>query len=66
VGTYGYMPQEQFGGRTVPASDLYSLGCTIIYLVTGTHPADLPQKDFRIQFQGVADFGYDRGKVRFL
>jgi serine/threonine protein kinase len=55
VGTYGYMPQEQFGGRTVPASDLYSLGCTIIYLVTGTHPADLPQKDFRIQFQQVAN-----------
>ncbi len=51
VGTYGYMPQEQFGGRTVPASDLYSLGCTIIYLVTGTHPADLPQKDFCIQFE---------------
>lgn len=55
VGTYGYMPQEQFGGRTVPASDLYSLGCTIIYLVTGTHPADLPQKDFHIQFQQVAN-----------
>jgi serine/threonine protein kinase len=51
VGTYGYMPQEQFGGRTVPASDLYSLGATLIYLVTGTHPADLPQKDFCIQFE---------------
>src|SRR4028118_31706 len=50
VGTYGYMPQEQFGGRTVPASDLYSLGATLIALVTGTHPADLPQKDFQIQF----------------
>ncbi len=55
VGTYGYMPQEQFGGRTVPASDLYSLGCTIIYLVTGTNPADLPQKDFRIQFAEVGN-----------
>ncbi|MEH2056915.1 MAG: serine/threonine-protein kinase [Nostoc sp.] len=54
VGTYGYMPQEQFGGRTVTASDLYSLGATLIYLVTGTHPADLPQKDFRIQFEQVA------------
>lgn len=51
VGTYGYMPQEQFGGRIVPASDLYSLGATLIALVTGTHPADLPQKDFRIQFE---------------
>jgi serine/threonine protein kinase len=55
VGTYGYMPQEQFGGRTVPASDLYSLGATLIYLLTGTNPADLPQKDFRIQFQQVAN-----------
>lgn len=53
VGTYGYMPPEQFGGRTVPASDLYSLGGTLIYLVTGTNPADLPQKDFRIQFESV-------------
>jgi serine/threonine protein kinase len=55
VGTYGYMPPEQFGGRTVPASDLYSLGATLIYLVTGTHPADLPQKDFRIQFEQVVN-----------
>ncbi|MGM3305939.1 serine/threonine protein kinase [Anabaena sp. WFMT] len=54
VGTYGYMPQEQFGGRTVPASDLYSLGATLIYLATGTQPADLPQKDFRIQFEQIA------------
>jgi serine/threonine protein kinase len=53
VGTYGYMPPEQFGGRTVPTSDLYSLGATLIYLVTGNHPADLPQKDFRIQFEQV-------------
>ncbi|NHC35605.1 serine/threonine protein kinase [Scytonema millei] len=51
VGTYGYMPPEQFGDRTVPASDLYSLGTTLVYLVTGTHPADLPQKDGRIQFE---------------
>lgn len=51
VGTYGYMPPEQFGGRTVPASDLYSLGATLIYLVTGRHPAELPQENLRIQFE---------------
>ncbi|WP_228055346.1 serine/threonine protein kinase [Lusitaniella coriacea] len=51
VGTYGYMPPEQFGGRTVPASDLYSLGATLIYLSTGQHPADLPQKDSHLQFE---------------
>ena len=51
VGTYGYMPPEQFGGRAVPASDLYGLGATLIYLVTGVHPADLPQEDLRINFE---------------
>ena len=54
VGTYGYMPPEQFGGRATPASDLYSLGATIIFLITGCHPADLPQKTMRIQFEGKA------------
>jgi serine/threonine protein kinase len=49
VGTYGYMPMEQFGGKTVPASDLYSLGATLIYTISGTHPADLPQDDGKIQ-----------------
>jgi serine/threonine protein kinase len=55
VGTYGYMPPEQFGGRVVPASDMYSLGATLIYLVTGKHPADLPHRDLRIQFEQVAN-----------
>ncbi|MCU0552501.1 MAG: serine/threonine protein kinase, partial [Leptolyngbya sp. Prado105] len=54
VGTYGYMPPEQFGGRTTPASDLYSLGATLIYLVTGKHPADLPQQNLRMQFRQFA------------
>jgi len=51
VGTYGYMPPEQFGGRAVPASDLYSLGATLIYLATGQHPADLTQDDMQIDFE---------------
>ncbi|MBD3882301.1 serine/threonine protein kinase [Phormidium tenue FACHB-886] len=54
VGTYGYMPPEQFGERAVPASDLYSLGATLIYLATGQHPADLPQRNLRIQFESIA------------
>lgn len=51
VGTYGYMPPEQFGGRTVPASDLYSLGATLVGIATGQHPADLPQENLRIKFE---------------
>lgn len=50
VGTYGYAPMEQFGGRTVAASDLYSLGATLIHLLTGVSPADLPQRNLQIQF----------------
>lgn len=50
VGTYGYAPMEQFGGRAVPASDLYALGATLIHLLTGISPSELPQRDLRIQF----------------
>ena len=50
VGTYGYTPLEQFGGRAVAASDLYALGVTLIHLLTGITPDELPHKDLRIQF----------------
>ncbi|MBD1929395.1 serine/threonine protein kinase [Trichocoleus sp. FACHB-90] len=50
VGTYGYAPIEQFSGRAVAASDLYALGATLIHLLTGISPSELPQKDLRIQF----------------
>ncbi|MCU0547941.1 MAG: serine/threonine protein kinase [Leptolyngbya sp. Prado105] len=51
VGTYGYTPIEQFGGRAVAASDLYALGTTLIHLLTGTAPADLPQRYLSIQWR---------------
>jgi serine/threonine protein kinase len=50
VGTIGYAPMEQFWGRSAPASDLYGLGATLIHLSTGIAPAELPQKDLRLQF----------------
>ncbi|MFL9456660.1 MULTISPECIES: serine/threonine protein kinase [Nostocales] len=50
VGTYGYSPVEQFGGKVVPASDLYALGASLIHLLTGVSPADLPQSNLKIQF----------------
>ncbi|MGQ9866954.1 MAG: serine/threonine protein kinase [Pseudanabaenaceae cyanobacterium] len=55
TGTYGYAPIEQFGGRAVPASDLYGLGATLIHLATGQMPADLPQDERgRIAFRDAA------------
>jgi serine/threonine protein kinase len=41
IGTAGFMPSEQSAGRPVFASDLYSLGLTAIYLLTGKLPHDL-------------------------
>lgn len=54
VGSYGYMPFEQFSGQTTIASDLYSFGMTLIYLMTGVHPAELPQVNGRVQFKNTA------------
>ena len=50
------MPPEQFGGRCVAASDLYSLSATLIFLITGLHPTELSQKDLQIQFRQTAKF----------
>ena len=35
VGTYGYMAPEQFRGAASPASDLYGLGGTLLFLLSG-------------------------------
>lgn len=51
VGTYGYAPMEQFGGRAIPASDLYALGATLVHLITRTSPGDLPTENLRMQFR---------------
>jgi serine/threonine protein kinase len=42
IGTPGFMPSEQAAGRPTFASDLYSLGLTAIYLLTGRMPQDIP------------------------
>jgi serine/threonine protein kinase len=55
VGTYGYAPIEQFGGKSVPASDLYALGATIIHLLVGVSPAELPQDNIRIEFEHLTN-----------
>ncbi|MGB7894332.1 MAG: ankyrin repeat domain-containing protein [Microcoleus sp.] len=62
VGTYGYMAPEQFLGQAVPATDLYGLGATLLYLLTHRSPAELPtnilEKDFRSQIQISSAFAY--------
>lgn len=50
AGTYGYMAPEQFRGAALPASDLYGLGTTILYLLTHRSPVDLPQDRLKLSF----------------
>ncbi len=50
VGTYGYVPFEQFSGHTVPASDYYAVGATLLYMLSHRNPADFPAEDMKPQF----------------
>ena len=49
VGTYGYMPYEQYMGQASPASDLYALGATMLHLLTGRPPRDFMTGEGRIE-----------------
>jgi hypothetical protein len=48
VGTYGYMPYEQYMGQASPASDLYALGATFLHLVTGRPPTEFMTDEGRL------------------
>lgn len=41
IGSPQYMPPEQLRGKVFPASDLYSLGVTCLYLLTDTSPLEM-------------------------
>lgn len=45
VGTSGYVPLEQLMGHARPASDLYALGATAVFLLSRRTPAEMLQPD---------------------
>ena len=51
VGTMGYMPPEQYSSQVKPATDIYALGATLLFLVTHRAPDDLPQYRLKIEFR---------------
>ncbi len=55
VGTYGYMPPEQFEGRSTPASDVFALGMTLIFLLTHKEPGDFDDGGAREHFRKEAN-----------
>lgn len=41
VGKQSYLPLEQLRGKAVPQSDIYGLGCTLHFILTGEDPEPL-------------------------
>jgi len=46
IGTLGFAPPEQYQGAVDPRSDIYSLGATLHYVVTGRDPEKFPPFSF--------------------
>jgi serine/threonine protein kinase len=51
VGTLGYMSPEQLRGVVSPASDIYSLGCTLLFLLSKKPPTQFPVSRLKINFR---------------
>lgn len=43
VGKHAYLPPEQFRGKATTQSDIYALGATLYYLLTGVDPEPISQ-----------------------
>lgn len=51
VGTFGYMPIEQFEGKASAASDIYSLGLTLIFVLSHQDPTAMDKQEMLLQFR---------------
>ncbi len=53
AGTPGYAAPEIWHGKECPASDIYSLGATLLYLLSaGRTPGEFLNDDLRLEFKG--------------
>lgn len=50
IGTFGYIAPEEYLKRAVPATDLYSLGVTLVRLLSGREPTELPTRNLKLDF----------------
>lgn len=64
AGTFGYMAPEQFAGSATPASDLYSLGATLVHVLSHKAPSELPQRELKLDFRPYVQAS--EGFLRFL
>lgn len=55
VGKHAYIPPEQFKGKPLPQSDVYALGCTMHYLLTGREPEPITPSSPQMLCATVSD-----------
>jgi serine/threonine protein kinase len=60
IGTPGFAPPEQLADRTVYASDIYSLGITCLYLLTGKEPTQFPTDPYTCELVWTEGLKIDR------
>ena len=53
VGSIGYMAPEQFRGQAVPASDLYGVAATALFMLSGRPPSELPQRGLAVEWRSA-------------
>lgn len=65
LGTRGYAPPEQYGGngQTDARADIYSLGATLYYLLSGHNPAQPPYEIKRLRYWDMSFAGSGIEKI---
>ncbi|BCL37242.1 hypothetical protein NSMS1_36890 [Nostoc sp. MS1] len=66
VGTMGFAPPEQFSLRPVYASDIYALGMTCIYLLTGKSPVELENDSQTGEIRWLNDVNVSHNFARII
>lgn len=55
VGTHCYLPPEQFRGKPTFQSDIYAMGATLFFLMTGEDPEPITQSSLRSEKSDASD-----------
>lgn len=55
VGKQAYVPPEQLRGMSTPGSDIYALGATVHFLLTGRDPEPLTQSHPRVLVEHISE-----------
>lgn len=66
VGTMGYAPPEQLAMRPIYSSDIYALGATCIYLITGKSPKNFNIDPNTGQLLWQQDINISNGLIKII